>query len=80
MWSGFAPPLGLRSLGFSLALQDFWDPPKPDLIYINGGQAGGKGRGEQKTRFSFALNLSGSGNPEYAIHRVVEPEIDHIES
>jgi hypothetical protein len=67
---------------------DLWDPPISDLILHQwGGQykrgKGVKGRGEQKkdTIFrSFALNLSGSGNPEYAIHRVVEPEIDHIES
>jgi hypothetical protein len=59
-------------------------PPPPSLIFFTstGDKRGrGKGtRGEQKTRFSFALNLSGSGNPEHAIHRVVEPEIDHTES
>ena len=48
------------------------------------GQAERRGRmGRAETKdsfFSFALNLSGSGNPEYAIHRVVEPEIDHVES
>jgi hypothetical protein len=48
----------------------------PSLIFfhINGGE-----RDAENQRL-FALNLSGSGNPEYAIHRVVEPEIDHIES
>ena len=39
------------------------------------GREGGKGDTENKRQ--CALNFSGSGNPEYAIHRVVEPEIDH---
>ena len=39
---------------------------------------GTKRDAEAKIRFHRAL--SGKGNPGYAIHRVVEPEIDHIES
>ena len=92
--SGFCSPLGLRGFPPLLPLPFpngylpglLRSPPLSDLILHqrDGGQAGKgkKGRGETK-RLDFSrtpLTLSGSGNPEYAIHRVVEPEIDHIES
>jgi hypothetical protein len=75
------PSVSAPELGFPPLYLGFSDPPST-FSHQRGqvGRGGGKRRGEQKTRFSFALNLSGSGNPEYAIHRVVEPEIDHIES
>jgi hypothetical protein len=49
-------------------------PPITDLFLHQ------RGERDAENQRLFALNLSGSGNPEYAIHRVVEPEIDHIES
>ena len=66
--NGYSTYLGLLGSPFS-------------FFYNNGDKEREKGtRGDKRLVFLFALNLSGSGNPEYAIHRVVEPEIDHVES
>ena len=39
-----------------------------------------RGERERRAKIRSRRAKSGKGNPGYAIHRVVEPEIDHIES
>jgi hypothetical protein len=71
---GIAPLRIIRTLGLSFSFQKrplTWACIS-DQIFTSTGDA------EAKIRFRRAL--SGKGNPGYAIHRVVEPEIDHIES
>ena len=49
-----------------------------DLFFFFFTSTGTRRGGRAKIRSRRAK--SGKGNPGYAIHRVVEPEIDHIES